>query len=86
MDDRCSSNLRFADDIDLLADTREKLQDLTSRVDRSSRRMGLKINAAKTKTTMIGKQHEDLRVTMGGQTLEQVTKFVYLGGMMTEDD
>ena len=38
-------NLRFADDIDLLADTKESLQDLTNRVDDSRKRMGLKINA-----------------------------------------
>jgi len=30
-------NLRFADDIDLLADTKESLQDLTNRVDDSSK-------------------------------------------------
>ena len=42
-------NLRFADDIDLLADTKESVQDLRNRVDDSSKRMGLEINAEKTK-------------------------------------
>src|SRR6218665_2712864 len=78
-------NLRFADDIDLMADMKENLQDLTNRVEKSSKRMGLKINAEKTKTMAIGKQHEELQVRLGTGVLEQVTRFVYLGGLITED-
>src|SRR6218665_3225393 len=59
--------------------------DLTNRVDKSSKRMGLKINAEKTKTMAIGKQHEELPVRLGKGVLEQVTRFVYLGGLITED-
>src|SRR6218665_3055928 len=40
---RLLDNLRFADDIDLMADMKENLQTLTNRVDKSSKRMGLKI-------------------------------------------
>ena len=36
---RLLDNLRFADDIDLMADMKESLQDLTNRVDKSSKRM-----------------------------------------------
>src|SRR6218665_4222193 len=32
----------------------------------------------------IGKQHKDI-IELGGEVLEQVTKFVYLGGTVTED-
>jgi len=39
--------------------------------------MGLKINTGKTKTMSIGKQHEDIQRKLGGEVLEQVTKFVY---------
>jgi len=74
-------NLRYADDIDLLADTYESLQDLTYRVDDSGKRMGLKINVEKQKqnrrTMAIGKQ-----VRLGGGVLEQVTRFAYLGGLI----
>src|SRR6218665_1961407 len=79
------NNLRFADDIDLIADTEENLQQLTDRVDGSSRRMGLRINTEKTKTMTNGKQHEDIQINLGGEVLEQVTKFVYLGGTLKED-
>src|SRR6218665_3151923 len=82
---RLLDNLRFADDIDLLADMKESLQDLTNRVDKNSKRMGLRINAEKTKTMAIGKQHEKLQVRLGTEVLEQVTRFVYLGGLITED-
>src|ERR1700733_6906972 len=33
----------------------------------------------------IGKNHERLEVKLKGETLEQVTEFVYLGGTITED-
>ena len=69
--------------LDLIADTNENLQQLTDRVDGSSRRMGLRINTGKTMT--IGKRHEDIQIKLGGEVLEQVTKFVYLGGTLTED-
>src|SRR6218665_3184119 len=39
----------------------------------------------KTKTMTIGKQHEDIQIKLGGEVLEKVTKFVYLGGALTED-
>src|SRR6218665_1386998 len=76
----------FADDIDLMADMKENLQDLTHRGDKCSKRMGLKINAEKTKTMAIGKQHEELQVQLGTGVLEQVPRFVYLGGLILEDE
>ena len=82
---RLVNNLRFADDIDLLADTQKELQELTDRVNDSSKRLGLRINREKTKTMAIGKQHRELEVKLEDRALEQVTEFVYLGGMMTED-
>ena len=34
----------------------------------------------------IGKKREQINIKLGSQKLEQVTKFVYLGGTVTEDD
>jgi hypothetical protein len=48
------NNLRFADDIDLLAESEDKLQELTNRVHESSKRFGLRINGEKTKTMTVG--------------------------------
>ena len=79
------SNLRFADDIDLIADSPEDLQNLTDYVDKTSTRFGLCINGPKTKTLTIGKQREELKIKLGNQELEQVPEFVYLGGTVTEN-
>src|SRR6218665_2190800 len=82
---RLMDNLRFADDNDLLADMKENLQDLTNRVNKNSKRMGLKIKGEKTKTMAIRKQHKELQFRLGTGVLEQVTRVVYLGGLITED-
>jgi len=79
------NNLQFADDIDLIADTEANLQQLTDRVYGSSKRMGMRINTENTKTMTIGKQHEDIQIKLGGEVLEQVTKFVYLGETLKKD-
>ena len=79
------NNLRFADDIDLMAESEDKLQELTTRVHESSKRFGLKINGEKTKTMTIGKKKEKINIRLGGEELEQVKEFVYLGGVITED-
>ena len=76
---------RFADNIILLAHTKKNPHDLSKRVDKNIKRMGLKINADKIKTMAIGKQHEELQMRLGTEVLEQVTRFVYLGGLITED-
>jgi len=79
------SNLRFADDIDLIAESPSELQELTDKVDQSSNRLGLRINKQKTKTMTISKEHEDLQIMLNGEQLEQVSEFVYLGSTITED-
>ena len=42
-------NLRFADDIDLLAGSREELADLTSRLDSTAKKYGMEISAGKVR-------------------------------------
>jgi len=79
------NNLRFADDIDLVAESQCQLQELTDSVHDSSKRFGLQINVQKSKTMTIGKQPKELEVKLDGEELEQVTEFVYLGGLITED-
>ena len=43
------NNLRFADDIDLIAETEEQLQELKNRVNTTSARYGLLINKQNNK-------------------------------------
>jgi len=53
---------RFADDIDLIAESVDQLQDLTDRVNDSSKKFGPEVNVQKTKTMTIGKNKEQRAV------------------------
>jgi len=79
------NNLRFSHDIDLVSESPQQLQELTTEVNKSSKRFGLRINEQKTKTMVIGKKHEDINILLGNSTLEEVEEFVYLGSLLTED-
>jgi hypothetical protein len=80
------NNLRFADDIDLIAQTQEQLQELTDRVDETSKQYGLAINIAKTKVMAISKDKPmQVKINLRNEQLEQVKEFIYLGGLITED-
>ena len=47
------SNLRFADDIFLCTETSQELQHMLQELSDESRRMGLKMNIAKTKVMVV---------------------------------
>lgn len=80
------SNLKFADDVTLLADSRKDLQKLTDKVNITSQRFGLMINAAKTKTMAVSKTGEEkMRLTLGSTEIEQVKSFTYVGGQITSN-
>ena len=51
------SNLRFADDIFLCTETPQELQQMLQELSDESRRMCLKMNIAKTKVMVVGRQH-----------------------------
>lgn len=77
------SNLRYADDIVLLAGSELELQGLVDRLDRVSQRYGLMINIDKTKT--MGMDGVACCIKIGGKQVEQVDAFFYLGSLITED-
>ena len=83
------TNLRFADDTALMAENEEELQKIVDMVKEKSLMLGLKMNVKKTKTMMIHREKSDTRpvlnIKVDGSTLEQVSKFVYLGQLITED-
>ena len=79
------NNLRFADDIALIAETEEDLQKLVTLVSSSSSQLGLKISITKTQVQVVGKEPEQVNITVDSQTLEQVKSFTYLGGVITEN-
>ena len=80
---RMISNLRYADDIVLLAGTIEELQDLVTRLEKASEQFGLIINVDKTK--VMATEGTPCQVFVNGCQIEQVSSFQYLGSVITDD-
>ena len=79
------NNLRFADDIDLMAGKEEHLQTLTTRLDETSKRYGMEVSTEKSKTMITGGQDTTLNIRIGNNQLEHVKKFCYLGSTITQN-
>jgi len=77
------TNLRYADDIILLAISEAELQEMVDRLDRVSRKYILLINVAKTK--IMASDGIACRILIQNEQLEQVDAFPYLGSLITED-
>src|ERR1700761_4180646 len=77
------SNLRYADDIVLLASSIEELQDLVSRISRIGKEYNLLINSSKTKATVL--KRESVSIQIDGAEIEQVHKFPHLGCVITDN-
>ena len=80
---RMITNLRYADDIILLATPEAELQELVDRLDRVSRKYSLLINVDKTK--VMASDGIACRTLIQNEQLDQVDTFPYLGYLITED-
>ena len=78
---RTLNNLRYADDIMLIATTATALVQI-DKVDAVSRDYGLEISMRKTKV-MVTSERRDHTFTCNGEALEQVKSFRYLGAVIT---
>ena len=67
------NNLRYADDITLMAESKEELKSLLKKVKEESEKVGLKLNIQKTK---IMASSPITSWQMDGQTMETVTDFI----------
>ena len=72
------TNLRFADDIVVLAETMDDLGTMLNDLSRVSQQVGLKMNMDKTKI-MSNTHVVPTPLKVGDSTLEVVTEYVYLG-------
>ena len=74
------NNLRYADDITLMAESKEELKSLLLKVKEESEKVGLKLNIQKTKimasVPITSWQRE-------GETMERVKDFIFLGSKLT---
>ena len=74
--------LDFADDLALIASTKQHIQLKTDRLCRVAQRVGLKVNSQKTKVMRVNSRNDD-RIYIDGEEVEDVHKFVYLGVTLT---
>jgi len=81
------NNLRYADDTVLLAESEQDLQELVTKINNESVKLGLKMNVKKTKTMIItkGTDRPRMKIVIDGKVVEQVDNFAYLGQLVTED-
>ena len=82
---RTITNLRFADDIDALAGKEDELVNLINHLDTTSTKYGMEISAEKTKLMTNNAKGISLDVRIGGQKLETVQSFKYLGSVVTDE-
>ena len=82
--DTFSNNLRYADDVALLATTEGNLQELVNDVGKASEHFGLSLNAKKTQVMVIGRHTSSINIMYNGAPLEQVKQFIYLGASFNE--
>ena len=79
---RNMNNLRYADDIILMAETQEELKSFLMKVKEESEKAGLKLNIQKTNIMISGP------ITLwqiDGETMETVIDFIFLGSKITTD-
>ena len=72
-------DLRYADDIALLATTPRGLEALIHSVKYHSEQRGLHLNVKKTKIMDRDKCKEEVVIRINGEEIERVNNFVYLG-------
>lgn len=78
-------NLRFADDIDLMAGSNSELQNLTDKLSSSAGSYGMEISTDKSKIMINTTGDSSSNIYMNGQKLEEVDSFKYLGATLSKD-
>ena len=76
------SNLRYADDTTLMAESEAELDNLLMKVKEESEKVGLKLNIQKTK---IMASSPITSWQIDGKTVETVADFIFLGFKITVD-
>ena len=76
------NNLRYADDITLMAESEEELKNLLMKVKEESEKVALKLNIQKTKIKASG---PIISWQIDGETVETVVDFIFGGSKITTD-
>ena len=78
-------DLHYADDTSLLSHSPRGLSNLVEAVDKHSRKKCLNLNAKMIKLMETDKAKEDFEIKVNGETLEIISKYVYLGSTISGD-
>ena len=76
------SNLRYADDTTLMAESEEELKSFLMKVKEKSKKVGLKLNIQKIKIMASG---PITSWEIYGETVETVSDFIFFGSKITAD-
>ena len=76
------NNLRYADDTTLMTESEKELKSLLMKVKKEREKVGLKLNIQKTKIMASG---PITSWQIGGETVETVADFIFLGSKITAD-
>ena len=79
------TNLRFADDIDALAEEEQELEALLESLDKTCTRYNIEISAEKTKLMTNSVNGIQREIKVKGQKLGTVTSFKYLAAVVSDD-
>ena len=79
------TNLRFADDIDALAEEEQELEALIESLDKTCTRYKMEISAEKTKLMTNSANGIQREIKVKRQKLGTVTSFKYLGALVSDD-
>ena len=79
------TNLRFADDIDAIAEEEQELEALVESLDKTCTRYKMEISAEKTKLMINSANGIQREIKVKGQKLGTVTSFKYLGAVVSDD-
>ena len=79
------TNLRFADDIDAVAEEQQELEALVESLDKTCTRYKMEISAEKTKLMANSANGIQREIKVKGQKLGTVTSFKYLGAVVSND-
>src|SRR6476469_7431713 len=79
-------DVKYADDQGMVNNTEAGLQSLMDSLNTTAKHYDMKINIKKTKAMVVSRNRgERVNITVEGQSVEQVSKFRYLGSLISED-
>ena len=73
-------------DLAMMAESKQELQEVLVEWKGVFKKHGLRMSREKTEMMWVGHQREGLTIRLDGKEINQVDGFVYLGGMINEDE